>query len=237
MQKASPIVYFEREGRANLGRVLRVIKRTLRRRPELRAAKLVIFTAVGEGPALAYSLLGEYEPSIVAVTFPPNFSVKRGDGVFQPRIAPKIQKFFAGVNIRVITGRLPFDEFEGMPAHNEQVRLIREVLTLWGGSFPLIVQAVLQACDWGEVTQGETVIGMAGDSAAIVTASTTDRFLSKQGGLVVNEILCKPRRLTISRSLPPQAALEASRLFAELGTPNEETSEGKSLSPSGEDKV
>jgi hypothetical protein len=227
-------VYFDQEGRANLGHVLRVIKKTLRKRPELRGTKLVIFTAIGEGPALAYSLLGEFDPRIIAVTFPPDFSVKRGNRVFKPEIAPRLRAFFAGVNITVLTGRLPFDEIEGAVVHNEQVKLIREVLGLWGGSFSLIVQAVLQACDRGEVEQGEMVIGMAGDSAALITASSTTKFLSKEGGFAINEVLCKPRRLTVSRPHPPQTTLQIGRLFSEQPAQDGVGNQGRELAPKRE---
>lgn len=218
-QKASSIVYFEREGRENLAAVLKLLRRTLRKRPDLRGAKIVVFTAVGEGPVLAYSLLAEFDPKIIAVTFPPNFSVEHGDRTFQPRIESKLRNFFQGVDIKVLTGRLPFDKMEGVPSHNGCVGLIRDVLTLFGGGFSLIVQAVLQACDSGEVAPGEMVIGMAGDSAAVVTAATTERFLAREGGLVINEVLCKPRHLTVSRTKPP-ITRETGELFLDAPDPS-----------------
>lgn len=200
MQRYYSISYFDREGRENLPQVLRVVKRALKKRPELRLLKHIIFTATGDGPALAYGQLHEYDPRIIAVTFPPDFHVKRGEeGVFFPKVEPKLQGFFNGVGIKTITGRLPFDRVENAQSHNEQMRLIRDILTLFGGSFNLSIQAVLSACDAGEVAIGERVISIAGDTASIVTASTTRKFLTKEQGLVVNEILCKPRNLTLSR--------------------------------------
>jgi hypothetical protein len=201
MNKPSSISYFDYEGRQNLPHVLRVVKRALKIRLELRAMQLIIFTATGDGPALAYGQLHQYEPRIVAVTFPPDFHVRRREGeVFFPRVEPKLEMFFKGVGIKTITGRLPFDKIENLQSHNEQMRLIRDVLTLFGGSFSLSIQSVLSACDFGAVAIGEKVISITGDTASIVTASTTQKFLTKEQGLVVNEILCKPRNLTLSRA-------------------------------------
>jgi hypothetical protein len=215
VEKPTSILYFEREGRANLPKVLKVVKRTFKRRPDLRALKLVIFTATGDGPALAYAHLHEYDPRIVAVTFPPDFSVSKGNEKFHPQISAKLRSFFDGVRVKVITGRRPFDAIEGLQAHNEQMQLIRDVLTLFGGSFSLGIQAVLSACDCGEVEIGERVVCMTGDIAAIVTASTTKRFLAKTAGLVVNEILCKPRNLTLSRTSTSADLTTPAKVFDE----------------------
>jgi hypothetical protein len=79
-----------------------------------------------------------------------------------------------------------------------------------GHSIPIIetkryhTTLVSSACDHGEVAIGEKVLSVTGDVAAILTATTTDKFLSKTEGLVVNEILCKPRNLTITRKRPTQ---------------------------------
>jgi len=211
LKKVFTISYFEREGNENLSEVLRVVKRTLKRRPELQQRKIVFFTAIGKGPALAYKLLDAFEPKIIAVTFPPSFTVLVEGKPFHPTIAPKIRKFFDGVGIRVITGRLPFDRIDGAEAHNQQMKLINDALSLFGGGFYQCVQAVLQACDHGEVEIGETVISITGDCAAVMIASTTQKCFSSKQGLVISEILCKPRNMTIARQkpLPPQAQEQA----------------------------
>ena len=199
MQKSSSIVYFDREGNEALGDVLKILKRTFRKREDLRSHKIVFFTAVGRGPAIAYSQLEEYDPKIIAVTFPPTFTVRHGDEQVCPQIPEKIARYFRGVGIRVITGRLPFDEIEGATTHNQEMTLITNVLSLFGGSFRHCVQAVLQACDAGAVEPGEDVISVTGDCAAVVTAAYTKNFLAKDGGLVIREILCKPRTLNLAR--------------------------------------
>jgi hypothetical protein len=234
MSKSSSIIYFEREGKDNLAHVLRIVKRALKRRLELRNAKLVIFTAEGEGPALAFSQLQQFEPQIIAVTFPPDFFVKKGEDKYFPRIHPKVRKLFDGVGVRILTGRLPFDEIEGAVAHNKEMDLIRKVLSTFGGSMPLAIQAVLQACDSGTVQTGEKVISITGDCALIVTASTTKEFLSKHAGLVVNEILCKPQNMSITKANVPAPSATSRDLFDE-STPLLEKSKTRALSPPTQD--
>jgi hypothetical protein len=169
-----------------------------------------MFTATGDGPALAYSRLQKFEPKIIAVTFPPGFHVNRGEeGPYYPTIPKRLRDFFDGVGYKVITSRLPFDSISNAEAHNHEMQLIKDVLNIFGGGFSLCVQAVLSACDHGEIEIGEKVLSVAGDVAAILTATTSEKFLSKAEGIVVNEILCKPRNLTITRKrkLREQASL------------------------------
>jgi len=199
--------YFDSEGRNNLVQVIRILRRLLRKRIELRSKKFVFFTAAGEGPVLAYNQLHEYDVELIAVTFPRTFTVYvEGKGEVHPEIQPKVRAFFEGVGIKVLSGRLPFDVIDGAEALNRDAKLIKSVLTTVSGSFPLCIQGVLQACDMGAVEPGEEVIGVTGDCAALITASTTDRFLSPDGGLVVNEILCKPRTLNIARKQRPNVS-------------------------------
>jgi uncharacterized protein len=201
--KAQQIVYFDEEGRGNLPVVMRVLKQKLKSREDLRNLKLVIFTAEGEGPLVAYSNLQPFNMKMIAVTFPLSFSVQRKDGsVFQPGIPPKLKRFFDGVQVHVITpARLPFDEIEGIEGHNHTMKLIRDVVTVFAGGFSLCIQAVMVACDLGFIDAGERVIAVSGDCAGLITASTTKKFLTRQG-ISVNEIFCKPRNLTISRPTP-----------------------------------
>ena len=77
--------------------------------------------------------------------------------------------------------------------------LIRSALEVFGGSMPLAIQAVLQAADCGYVETGEQVIAITSDTAVLITASTTKQFLSNTCGMMVNEIICKPRMFTVSR--------------------------------------
>lgn len=201
--RAQQIVYFDSEGRDNLTEVIRVLKQKLKSREDLSRLKLIMFTAAGEGPLMAYSTLQSFDIQIIAVTFPLSFSVKRPDGTqFRPEIPDKLKKFFAGVQIPIIVpATLPFDAIEGIENHGHQMKLIRDVIAMFAGGFELCIQGVLVACDLGFVEAGERVIAVSGDCAGLITASTTPKFLTRRG-ISINEIFCKPRNLTVSRPMP-----------------------------------
>jgi hypothetical protein len=214
----SGISYFEREGRQNLPAVLDRVKKVFEKREDIRSCKVVIFTAVGEGPALAYNKLKQFQPRIIAVTFPPGFMVNRTNekgesSNYTVGITDQLKQFFAGVNVTVLSGRLPFDGFDGVESIKLHMKLIKDVLSLFGGGFSLCVQAVLQACDMGAINVGEKVVVLSGDCAALVTASNTAKFLSLDEGLSINEILCKPRNLNITRRPAKQPVKLNGELF------------------------
>jgi hypothetical protein len=202
MTRQNKVQYFESEGRDHLLEVIKSIKVYLRSTDDLRMPrKLVFLTRQGEGPVLAYNHIPLDGMKVIAVTFPRFFAGRGDDGsVFVPEIPDKIKKFFDGVGIDVITNRLPFDDIFGAEAHNREMRVLRDALALFGSSVPLAIQAVLQATDAGKVDPGELVIVATGDTALLVTASTTHLFLMRdERGLSVNEIICKPRVFDRSR--------------------------------------
>ena len=212
MTKSNKVQYFENEGRENLPLVIKTVKNFLRDREAQgleSPRKIVFLTREGEGPMLAYNQLHSQDLAIIAVTFPLNYRGTQNDQPWVPKISDRVRKFFQGVGIPIITNRLPFDEIIGAEAHNREMSLVIDTLSLFGGSVPLAIQAVLQATDAGEVKIGERVIVATGDTALLVTASTTRLFLKKdESGLVVHEIICKPRIFNITRkpsspTLPP----------------------------------
>lgn len=198
---------FEREGRReNLAQVIKGVKsyiRTLSNHGIAYPTKIVFFTLQGEGPMLAYTQLGGLSVDIIAVMFPATYAVTLKDGrSYPPPMPDGVRKFFNGVGIPIISARLPFDEIAGAESHNREMLLLKDTLSVFGGSMPLAIQAVLQATDSGLIPAGEEVIAVTGDTALLVTASTTRDFLSKTCGLMVNDIICKPRNFSISRPKP-----------------------------------
>ncbi|HVG26075.1 MAG TPA: hypothetical protein VM865_00610 [Acidobacteriaceae bacterium] len=212
MPKPNPITYFDSEGNENLSEVLKVIKRTVQKRPELQGCKVIFLTAEGHGPALAYNMLEQFGQKIIAVTFSPFFCLQRQGKQFHPQISSRVRKFFQGVEIPILTSRLPFESFGGSQSSiSSTLKLVNDAFAVFGGSVPLAIQAVLQACDMGHVQVGEVAIVATGDCALLVSASSSAMFLSVERGLCVLEILCKPRRFDISRPKPPQPqTIEAS---------------------------
>jgi hypothetical protein len=147
-------------------------------------------TGLGEGPLLATRIFKEDRPHIIAVTLPPYF--RTSDGCIQG-IAEEVSAYLRAMKVDIITSRLPFDGM-GAGSFDQEMNVIKSVLSRVGRSFPLCVQAVLQACDHGLIAEGEDVIGITGDTAAVITASTTANFLSPQSQFYVREFICKPRR-------------------------------------------
>lgn len=193
--------YFTQDGRANLRDVLRFVQRSLKKRADLRTMKLVFLTGFGEGPMLATRLLREFDPKIIAVTFPPTLKLKVGEDVMTPRISDEVAAFLKAMKVDIITARLPFDTMVGANMQESEMRTIIGTLSIFGRSVPLCVQAVLQACDFGYVAEGEDVIGITGDCAAIITATSTKNFLSPTSLFVVKEFICKSGSRNVGRPL------------------------------------
>jgi hypothetical protein len=203
MTRMLKVQHFDSEGHENLPNVIKNVKNYLRAlltSENSNLPKIIFLTGQGEGPMIAYNQLSGLDVTIIAVTFPHGFSVRIGENEsFSPQIPERVRKFFNGVGIPIITGRLSFDTIDGADFHNKEMELLRSTLEIFGGSMPLAIQAVLQAADSGFVETGEQVIAVTSDTAVLITASTTKQFLSKTCGMMVNEIICKPRRFTISR--------------------------------------
>ena len=227
MIRPRKVQYFESEGRENLHLVIKSIKAFLRPSDsqEVPAPKKIVFmTREGEGPMLAHNQLQSEGLKIIAVTFPQHYGAKRPDGsVFMPEVSERVKRYFQAFDIPIITNRLPFDEIIGADSHNREMALMRNVLSLFGGSVPLAIQAVLQATDAGHVEVGEQVIAATGDAALLVTASTTRLFLAKDSqGLSVNEIICKPRVLDMMRKpFAPQLPSPSKEIKQIEGTAND----------------
>ena len=212
MTRSSKVQYFDTEGRGNLPAVIKAIRAFLRGldvQGHKRPTKVVFLTVQGEGPMLAYNQLQSDQLSIIAVTFPSGARVRTKQGeFFEPQISQRVRDFFAGVKIPIITNRLPFDEIVGADGHNREMKLLSQTLALFGSSIPLAVQAVLQATDAGYVEVGEEVIVATGDTALLVTATSTRMILHPSSlGFAVNEIICKPRTFTMSRAVHPTPSL------------------------------
>lgn len=223
MSRGDKIQTFDEEGRENLPNVVKNIKNYMRgliSNGIPYPVKVIFFTLQGEGPMLAYNQLSGLDLKIIAVTFPATYTIKlKTGGTYPPDMPEKVRKFFDGVEIPIIRARLPFDDISGAELHNKEMAMLKSALSVFGGSMPLAIQAVLQATDSGHIPSGEEVIVATSDTALLVTASTTKDFLDKTNGLVVNEIICKPRNFNISRPQPkPSPILQMPSPFSEHPT-------------------
>jgi uncharacterized protein len=138
---------------------------------------------------------------LVAVSFANGkiFTDKKGEKI-ESKISPEDLEFFKQNNVPVVRAHLPFDPITPFHGNNgmlgQDLSLVSEALSIFGGSMPPCIQAIMMACDAGVVEIGEHVIALTSDTAILAQASNTDRML---GELIVREILCKAAVLTISR--------------------------------------
>jgi hypothetical protein len=223
---SATIEYFLREGKSNLRACLSVaFEAAISRGIET----IVIFTGVGEGPQIAVKEFLSQAPfahiNIIAVTFPHGQVFRRDDGPMEIEIKPEIREFLAENRVPIVRAHLPFNpisaHYKNHGILGQDLTLMGNMLSIFGGSMSLCVQAVLMACDAGHLKFGEHVISMTSDTAVIVRTAPTERLLTD---LIVREILCKPLNLTIARGEethiePPSHTVIESHSFPELPPP------------------
>ncbi len=189
--KSSAVSYFAQDGKVNLRDVLRLVHRARCKRPELRDLKLVFLTGFGEGPIFATRIFKDQRPQMIAVTFPPSTRLPDGNPY---RMSIQAEAFLRAMKVEIVSSRLPFDGLGVGSTSDHEYRMIKRVLSHFGRSMPLCVQAILQACDAGLLKEGEDAIGITGDLAAVITASTTSNFLAEGSHFCIREFICKPRQ-------------------------------------------
>jgi hypothetical protein len=201
-QLVESITYFAEEGRSNLSECLRL---SFESASHHGLEKVVIFTGVGEGIQKAiddylsqpkYSQIG-----VVGVTFAQGFEVKR-KGEVCPHVFPQDRKEdFQQRGIPIVRAHLPFDAISTQYRHQgvlaQDLGIVGNALNIFCGSMSLCIQAVLVACDAGEIEIGEHVVVMTSDTSLIVRAAPTARLLTD---LIVRQIICKPAFLTVAKA-------------------------------------
>jgi hypothetical protein len=201
-QFSAPTTYFLQEGRDNLRECLKSVFQTAKVQ---NIAKLVIFTARGEGVRLAldeFCSLDEYKHvKLIAVTFPQGkkFTDASGNSI-SVKIDDDNFKVFKAKEIPIVQAHMPFDPiapiYKQRGVLGQDLSLIGEALNMFGGGMNLCVQAIVMACDAGEVGLGEHVIALSSDTAILAQATSTTRMLEE---LVIREILCKPVVFSVGR--------------------------------------
>jgi hypothetical protein len=197
-----PITYFLEEGRVNLIECLKIAARAAR---EHNIAKLIIFTARGDGIRIALEEFWAVEDytntQLIGVTFPQGMEFT--DDQKKPitvEISEQNLELFAKNSVPIIRAHLPFDPIAGYfrdrGVLGQDLSLVGNALSMFGGSMSLCVQAITLACDAGVVGLGEHVIAMTSDTAILAQATCTRKLLTD---LVIREILCKPAILTVGR--------------------------------------
>ena len=196
--------YFLQEGRENLLRTLRL---AFRAALDHKIGKIVIFTAQGRGAQLAadeFLTKPEYDQMrLIAVTFPTGktFTNKERQEIkveIPPAVIDSLRN--RAIPIPVVRAHLPFDPisspYRDRGALAQELSLVGDALNTFGGGMSLCVQAILMACDAGEIEVGEHVVSLASDCAILAQATSTRRMLRE---LTIREIICKPAILSITR--------------------------------------
>jgi len=200
---ASSIFYFRNEGRTNLESTL---CKALERAVEKDIAKIVVFTADGEGIFSLHKMLMDKNVNnmkIIGVTFPQNrpFYTEEKDGKME-KFFPKtsdseIKEAIRKIGIPLVQGVMPFEEVIVPGAKQSNMRIIKETLGLFSGGMQLCVQAALMATDAGCVDIGESVIAVAADTAIVVKGALSEYLFHPHEGLNILEIICKPSKMTV----------------------------------------
>lgn len=193
------INYFHEEGKVNLRSCLRIAFEGAVSRG---IDTIVIFTGIGEGPEIAIkefcSLPTFKDIKLIAVTFPYGQRFSEGK---QIDVRQDIRDLLNANNIPLIKAHLPFNPIAANYKHHgilgQDLTLIGNALSIFGGSMSLCVQAALMACDAGFVQLGDHVISMTSDTAIVVRTAPTEQLLTD---FIVREILCKPFFLTVGKN-------------------------------------
>ena len=197
--------YFLEEGKPNLRACLNIaFEAAITRDIET----IVIFTGVGEGPKIAieeYLSVPAYSKvKIIAVTFPYGQIFSGDEGPVEIEIDRGTRDLLKEHDIPLIRAHLPFNpisaHYKSHGILGQDLTLMGNALSIFGGSMSLCVQAALMACDAGFLVLGEHVISMTSDTAIIVRTAPTERLLME---FIVREILCKPLNLTIAKGERP----------------------------------
>ena len=235
-QFSAPTTYFLQEGRDNLRECLKSVFQTAKIQS---ITKLVIFTARGEGVRIAleeFCSLDEYKHvKIVAVTFPSGkkFTDASGNPI-SVAIDDDNVSIFKAKEVPIVRAHMPFDPIAPLNKQRgvlgQDLSLIGEALNMFGGGMGLCVQAIVMACDAGEVGLGEHVIAFSSDTAILAQATSTTRMLEE---LVIREVLCKPVVFSVGRNenaekLPVQMELNVAVAPKALPTSEPESSSSPS---------
>ena len=196
------IEYFSSEGRENLRGCLRASFEAAVRHD---LQRIVIFTGVGEGVKIAleeFIIRAEYSHiKLVGVTFPQGKEFAQDGKRFTHVFPAPMLEVLRSNGVPLVRAHLPFDpisaQFQNHGVLGQDFSLIGNALSIFGGGMSLCVQAVLMACDAGEVSLGEHAVVMTSDTSLLVRAAPTARLLTD---FIVREILCKPVFLTIGKT-------------------------------------
>jgi hypothetical protein len=187
------IYYFDSCGESNTEKVLELVKE---RAEELDIKKVVVASETGLSALKAVKILDGFD--IVVVSSALGIKVENtglGDlliGITDDNILTQLKE-----KCTIVRGTDPFHNINA-PFHDlTTARVIRLIMYCIASGMGVCMLTVLMSTDNGVLKKGEKVIACAGsfvglDTACVVRASNSvDLF--QDDGLIVEEIICKPR--------------------------------------------
>ncbi len=218
--------YFTGEGRTHMRDCMHAAVETCH---QLGIDRLVIFTGNGDGPhyvAREHLKLERYKNLRVVAVTPPAGRPYRSDitnpesPMIRAGVPTPMRDELRGLGVPVVSAHLPFKEmYNGTERRSEWTR-VNESFGIFGGGVAYCIQAVLVACDAGELEHGARVVAATADTAIVIEyACRTESFLSPLEGMLVGHIICRPAHYDISKRLhernkPPVHAPAPRRLEA-----------------------
>jgi hypothetical protein len=186
------IYYFDFCGEQNTETVLKLAQK---RAEDLNIKKVVVASETGESALKAMDIL---DTEIIVVTSALGTKVEHtgmGDlliGIPDHTIFKELEK-----KCTMVRGTDPFHNINAPFRTMTNEKVIRAILHCISSGTGVCMLSVLMATDQGVLTPGEEVISCAGsflglDTACVVRASNSVDLFSPDG-LVIHEIVCKPR--------------------------------------------
>lgn len=187
------IYYFDFCGEINTEKVLELSKE---RALELGIKKVIVASETGLSALKAVEMLDGIE--VIVVTSALGTKVEH-TGMGDLLIGIPDEEIFKKVNKKctVVRGTDPFHNINAPFHEMTNEKIIRAILHCISSGVSVCILGVLMATDNGVLKKGEEVIACGGsflglDTACVVRASNSVDLFTEEG-LVIEEILCKPR--------------------------------------------
>jgi hypothetical protein len=200
--EAKIIHYFDSEGKSHIAETADLVRQ---RASDLGIQKIVAFTSDGEGPRELHRVLGGAPITIIAVTWPYRqkvFNQDTGEPFYLPTSNPGVRKELEELGIRFVQGTMPFAPVIIPGTRDHRIEGIKEGLSLVSGGLYMCVEGILMATDAGLVEPGEIVIAMTADTAIVANGVSSTWLFHPEEGMAISEIICKPKKFTVSRNNP-----------------------------------
>jgi hypothetical protein len=187
------IYYFDSCGEINTEKVLNLAKE---RAEELGINQIIIASETGLSALKAVTILDGF--TIIVVTSALGICVENtGMGDLCIGIPDKAIYTTLKEKCTIVRGTDPFHNINAPFHEMTNEKIIRGILHCISSGTGVCMLSVLMATDHGVLTKGEKVISCAGsflglDTACVVRASNSVDLFSPDG-LVIEEIICKPR--------------------------------------------